>query len=140
MAALSITAGSVIPSVNASTTKGTAGATITAGQTLYLDSATSTLKLCDADASAAASTFVGIAMHGASSGQELRYVFKDPALAIGATLVIGDTLWTSGTAGGITKTFTDNVTGGTLYVTVLGTAISTSAINFNPAAAGALTP
>ena len=139
MAAISITAGSFIPSSSAQKTKGVAGATVTAGQALYIDTANSNvLKLCDADASSLASTCCGIAMHGASSGQDLWYVTSDPVCAIGATLVIGDTLWTSATAGGITKTFADNVTG--CYVTCLGVAVSTTAFNLNITRAGAVTP
>ena len=138
MAAISITASGFIPSTYARIREGVAGATITQGQTLYLDSATNTLKLCDADASLAASTCVGIACQSVASGQRLEYVYEDPQCVLGATLVIGDTLWTSATAGGITKTAADNGTG--KYTCVLGTAISTTAFNLVIANAGAVTP
>jgi len=138
MAAIAITAGSFIPSSSARIREGIAGATITQGQTLYLDSATNTLKLCDANARLAAATCVGIACQSVATGQRLEYVWEDPTLAIGATMVIGDTIWTSATAGGITKTFADNTTG--IYTCVLGTANSTSTVNFAIINALAITP
>lgn len=104
MADLTITAasvakhtGTISPSVVGS---GTAGATITAGQSVYLDSTTSTLKLADADASAATASGVGIALHGSLNGQPLTYVtggFFTP----GATLAKGQVYCISATAGGI---------------------------------------
>lgn len=129
MAAISITAASFIPSSSASERTGVAGATITAGQLLYIDTTDSNkLKLCDSDASALAATVAGVARHGASSGQKVTYVTKDPALVIGATLLAGDTLWASPTAGGITKTIGDLVAGN--YVTCLGVMTSTTVCNF----------
>ena len=124
MAAITIS-GSFVPSSSARIREGIAGATIQQGQALYLDSATDTLKLCDADASLAASTCVGIALQGA-------------ACVLGATLVIGDPLWTSATAGGITKTYADLVS--TWYVCGLGTAVSTTAFNLKITNAGAVKP
>ena len=104
MADITVTAASVVkdtgtiaPSVLAN---GTAGATITAGQSVYLDATTSTIKLADSDASAAAAYGVGIAMHAALSGQPLQYItggFFTP----GATLTKGAVYVVSATAGGI---------------------------------------
>jgi hypothetical protein len=102
--ALSITVASVAPhtgTVSPSVIeRGTAGATITAGQAIYLDSATNTLKLADADASLATAYGKGIALHGSLSGQPLSYVsggFFTP----GATLTKGAVYGVSATAGGI---------------------------------------
>lgn len=89
--------GAVSPSVIA---RGTAGASITAGQSLYLDTTTSTLKLADADASTSTCLGAGIALHAASSGQPISYVtggFFTP----GATLTKGMVYTVSATAGGI---------------------------------------
>ena len=75
MADITITPGLVIPSSTATISQGVAGATITAGQVLYIDTANSNvLKLADTDASSLASTVAGIALCGASSGQIVRYV------------------------------------------------------------------
>lgn len=48
----------------------------------------------------------------------MRFVTKDPALVLGCTMLVGDTIWQSDTAGGITKTFADLEAGD--YVTVIG--------------------
>ena len=125
MAAIAITAGSVIPSSSAVIKSGIAGETITAGQVVYVEPVTLLIKLCDANASAAIATAVGIATNGASVNQKVYYCTEDTGgFAIGATILSGDTLWTSGTAGGITKTAADNVA--PVYATVLGVMTSTT--------------
>lgn len=134
---LSITAANVIPSANAELYRKTAAATITAGQTVYLLAA-GTVGLADANGASPLYNVYGIAVTGGGAGQVITVCRKDPALVIGATLTIGDTLWLSATAGGITITAADNVTG--MYVTALGVAGSTTAFNFNPTAAGAVKP
>lgn len=102
MTALSVTAASVLASNAARRKTGVAGATITAGQALYADaSASNTLKLADANASAATANPVGIALHGASSGQPLAYVEEDPDFTPGATLTVGTVYVLDATAGGI---------------------------------------
>jgi len=138
MADLSITAASVIPSSNAVIAIGTAGATIVAGQSLYIDTANSNvLKLYDADGSALTSTMAGIALGGAASGQSVRYVTQDPALVLGCTMVVGDTLWGSDTAGGLTITFAELEAGD--YITCVGVCtVVNSAINFKMIPAGAV--
>lgn len=89
MTDLSVTAANVLKGANAKTRHGVAGATITAGQTLYEDSADNfKLKAADADASAAAANCVGVALHGASSGQPLEYVYEDDDFTPGATLTL----------------------------------------------------
>ncbi len=130
MAAISITAGSVLSSgaaAGAQIQRVTlaAGVTCTQGQVLYkLADSTNTYGLCDADASLVASKGAGIALAAGSPGQVVPMVVQDAAFTVGATLVIGDTLWTSATAGGITKTAADNVN--PVYVQVIGVAISTT--------------
>jgi len=138
MADLSITAASVIPSANATIAIGVAGATIVAGQSLYIDTANSNvLKLYDADGSALTSTMAGIALGGAGSGQSVRYVTQDPALVLGCTMVVGDTLWGSDTAGGLTITFAELEAGD--YITCVGVCtVVNSAINFKMIPAGAV--
>lgn len=106
MSALSVTAANVLPGANAIKRTGIAGATITAGQAVYEDSADGKFKLADADLSAAASKVVGIALHGASNGQQLTIDMEDDDFTPGATLSLsaaGDTgvYVLDGTAGGI---------------------------------------
>jgi hypothetical protein len=73
MAALTITAASVLAGSNASTENGTAGATITAGQVVYLDEATGKYGLADCNSAtlgvrqARASLSTGLRM-GSRSG------------------------------------------------------------------------
>lgn len=101
MTDLVITAASVLPGSGARIVEGTAGAALTAGQALYLDSATNTYKLADTDsATAAVRSAVGIALHAAASGQPIA-VQTGGSITIGATLTAGDAYWLSGTAGGI---------------------------------------
>lgn len=123
MADISITAGNVVPSATASTVHGTAGATITAGQTVYLDTTTNTYKLCDADVAASA-VCAGIALHGASAGQPLT-ILTDGQITIGATVVRGTAYYVSLNAGGICPV-ADISTGD--YVSLVGIADSTTTI------------
>jgi len=135
MAAFAITAGSVIPSSSAVIKYGVAGETITAGQVLYVEPVTLLLKLCDANSTAAIATAAGIATNGASVNQRVYYCTEDTGgFAIGATILSGDTLWTSGTAGGITKTAADNVN--PVYATVLGVMTSTTLARIKIVAGG----
>ena len=136
MADISITAANVIPSANAQLYRKTLAATSTAGQVVYLDT-NGKAALADANASAAASTVYGILVTGGGAGQLATVCTKDPALVIGATVAIGDILILSATAGGIAPA-ADIASG--YYGTVLGIATSTTAINFNPTAAGAAKP
>lgn len=137
MAAISITAANVIssgPSGGAQIILVTilAGVTVTQGQVLYRDAATGNYGLCDANASLAASKGAGIALAGGSPLQQIPMVIQDPSFTIGATVAIGNTLWTSATAGGITLTAADNTTG--VFVQVIGvcTSTTTAAIAFPP--------
>jgi hypothetical protein len=101
---LTVTAGSVVPGARAKTAVGTAAATITAGQLVYLTTA-GTYNLADADASAAAANVVGIAASGASAGQPFVIVLEDDDLTVGATLSMVTPVYVlSGTAGGIAPT------------------------------------
>ena len=138
MADLTVTPASVIPSANAVIAIGTAGATIVAGQTLYVDTANSNvLKLYDADGSALTSTMAGIALGGAASGQQVRYVTQDPALVLGCTMAVGDTLWGSDTPGGLTVTEAELEAGD--FKTVVGICtVVNSAINMKLIPAGAV--
>lgn len=101
MADLTVTAANVA-TVSGTVRRGTAGATITAGQPLYRDSADgNSLKPADTDvALGAAANVAGIALHAASDGQPISYQ-TDGVIAIGATVAVGAVYVLSGTAGGI---------------------------------------
>lgn len=100
MADISITAASVSKASGAQNT-GVAGGTITAGQSVYLDPSSNTIKLADAITSATTAACVGIALNGASTGQPLTYQTSGN-INIGATLTIGAVYILSGAnAGGV---------------------------------------
>lgn len=133
MADLTLTAASVLPGSNATTRLGTAGATITAGQPVYLDSATSTYKLADTDsATSAVRSPVGFALGGASAGQPL-VVQTDGDITLGAVLTAGVAYYLSGNAGGICPV-ADVASGD--YPVILGIAKSTSVLAIKIVEAG----
>ena len=102
MADITVTAASVAQGAGAIVRQGTAGATVTAGQPVYIDTADANqLKPADADLSALGSTVAGIALHGASDEQPLKYIESGGAFVPGATLTQGEVYVLSGTAGGI---------------------------------------
>jgi len=138
MAAISITASSVLKSSTGSVANGIAGASITAGQALYIDTGDSNkLKLADANGTAPANTFAGIALNAATAGQPVAYCTNDTAgFTIGASVLAGDTIWLSPTAGGITKTESDLVAGCTKIT--LGNMLTTTTLNLTPCTGGVI--
>lgn len=126
MADLSITATSVLAGGGAKTVEGVAGAALTAGQVVYLDSATNSYKLADNNsATAAARSPDGIALNGAASGQPVEVLTRGP-VTIGATMTAGVVYYLSATAGGICPV-ADLTTGH--YPTILGIATSTTVLS-----------
>jgi hypothetical protein len=133
MADLAITAASVLPGTGAKIVEGTAGASVTAGQVVYLDSSANSYKLADCNsATAAVRSPAGIALHAASTGQPLA-VATAGAVTIGATLTAGVAYYLSGTPGGI-RPVADNTTGD--YPVILGIATSTTVLNVKIQEAG----
>ena len=131
---LSITASVVVPSANAVKRIVTAGATIAAGQLVYLDTAdvdaagTGKAKLSDANGATALRVVDGIAASSASAGQDISIVTYDPALVIAASgLTANQILLSSATAGGIAPS-ADLTTG--WYLTVVGVVKSGTTIFF----------
>lgn len=133
MADIAITAASVLRSTGQILT-GTAGATITQGQPLYLDPSVNKLKLSDSNATTPANSCVGMSLNAASDGQPIDYVATDPAYVCGGTLAAGAVVYVSNTPGGITTTYADLASGTT--VISLGVATSTTAMNLLPAVGG----
>lgn len=128
MTDISITPASVLPSTDATIERGTAGATITAGQVVYLESSSGQFKLADCDhATAAIRSPRGIALHGASSGQPLQ-ILRSGLITIGGTMTAGVAYYLSKVAGGIAPV-ADIASGG--YATVLGIATSTTVLKVN---------
>lgn len=132
MADIVITAASVVAGSGAKVTSGTAGATVTAGQVVYLDSATTgKWLLADSDAATAAArgqgANVGIALNGASDGQPIDVLTEGP-ITLGSVLTAGTAYYLSATPGGIAP-LADLLTGD--YVTLLGLATSTSVLQLD---------
>lgn len=101
MADLSITAANVVAGTGATVVRGYAGAAITAGQTVYLDTVNNEYLLADADSgTAAAKVPSGIALNGAADGQPLAVLTAGP-VTLGSILTEGVSYYLSATAGGI---------------------------------------
>ena len=128
MADVTVVANEVLPESGVTRMiEGIAGATITAGQLVYLDTSAGTYKLADANASAATSVVAGIAMNSCVANQAMRIAAPGPdgtTLDPGFTVTVGSTYWLSATAGGITLTAADLVTG--MYPVVIGVGITAS--------------
>lgn len=129
MAAVALTAPT--PGAGAQMQWGTAGATITAGQVVYLDAATHTYKLADAGAVATAAA-AGFALTGASSGQPVKVLTGGALTATGLTA--GEAYFLNTTAGSI-GLYAD-LTANTDYITYMGTASTTTAMTVRIHASG----
>lgn len=133
MADITITAANVVPSAAALARRkcAVAGATIAAGNIIYLDTAASNVaKLADANgASALIRTPVGMAINSASTGQPVEYIDYDDALVIGTHgVTINTGILLSATAGGLAPV-ADLTTG--WYGAMLAIAKTTTSIVFN---------
>jgi len=133
MADITITAANVKKSATSLVETGIAGATVTAGQTLYLAAASGKLLLADADnATAEVRVVKGIALHAALLDQPLQYT-TGGKMAIGATVAAGTPYFASPIAGGIAP-LADLLTGA--FGTFLGWGVSTTEILVDISAAG----
>lgn len=132
MTDIAITAANVVAGSDSRAEPGTAGATITAGQAVYLDSATRTYKLADSNGAEALRTPRGIALNSAASGQPLS-VHRSGDLTIGATLTPGVAYYLSDTPGGICPVAD---VGSGEYACIIGIAKSASVLDVNIQASG----
>jgi len=124
MVDISITSANVVKGADAVVATGIAGATILAGQTLARDTDGS-IKLYDSDnASSNIRTLIGIALHGASSGQPIAFQTAG-SITIGGTVVQGTVYLGSDGAGGI-RPAVDLNSGD--FTSVVGIATSAAAI------------
>lgn len=129
MADIAITAANFLPSSVAQTFTGTAGATITQGQPVYLNTVTQTYMLTNAATTGnGINVCAGLAMDGASNQQKFLICRSDTNLALGGTVNAGEIVVVSGNAGGVCLSTSAVLSG--LYLTVLGVGIGGNNINF----------
>jgi hypothetical protein len=130
MADVSITAGNVLAGAG-STTRGTAGATLTAGQTVYLDASVARYKAANA-LTASSAVVAGITLNGGSNGQPME-IIQSGILTAGGTLAVGKTYILSSNSGGICPVDDESTNH---YISVLGVATSSSLLKMNPIVSG----
>lgn len=100
MSDLVITPANVKASDKAHKITGVYGATITQGMVVYSDTSDSSkLKASDANASAATSKAVGIALTAGANGQPAIICYEDPEFTPGATLTVGTSYYLSSNPG-----------------------------------------
>lgn len=132
MADISITAASLQASSQATRRlEYSAGATLATGDLVYLNSSNQWVKT-DADAAATGNGVAdlrGIVESGGALNQRVSVIVKDPALVIGATLVKG-TIYVASSAAAKIAPSTDLTSG--WYRVIVGPAVSTTVINFDP--------
>ena len=142
MVDLVITAANVIPGTEAEGAQfeyGTAGATITPGQAVYLEASTNTYKLADNnDTSEALSVVRGISLHAATANQPLKIQTRGP-ITIGATVASGSVYVLSATAGAIAPV-ADLATGNRCTLIMVGMNGSTTRANLQPYSSKAVRP
>lgn len=125
MAAVSVTAASVLHSASAIVVNKTAGAALTAGQPVYFDTDDSA-KVADADGASPLYKVRGIAVNNAAAGQDVDICTRDPAFTPGFTVTVGEVYIAGATAGSINPV-ADKASG--WKVAVLGIGISATQIN-----------
>lgn len=127
MATISVTAANMIPSADAVyvLNNPVAYETVTAGQVAYLHSG-GRYGLADANGVADTNTVVGIFANGASAGQRVNIVSRDPNLVLGGTLTLGKILVLGATPGQIVEAG-DQATG--WHVVTLGICMSTTVLD-----------
>lgn len=125
-----ITPGTVTPTSETDIGRGTAGATLTEGQAVKLDTATQRYVA----AQATLDGFAGVALHDAESGQPLAFAKSGPIDFTGA-LVKGTVYVVSAAAAGGIAPWADLVA--TNFVTVIGVATTTGQLEAKPLVSGA---
>lgn len=125
MANLSVTAASVLATASAITAVGVSGATITAGQPLYVDTANGNVLKPAIATTLLASTCAGVALHASLTNQPIAYI-TGGQFNPGATVAVGVTYVVSATSGAICP-MADLVQ--TNYSSILGIATTTSNIS-----------
>jgi hypothetical protein len=132
MADVSFTVTSIKPGTGAQKQRGTAGATLTPGMAVYLDTATSTWKIGHCETSATTAAVSGIALGAASSGQPI-IVQTGGNLTTSAHLSLASPVYVLSAAGAICPS-ADLANGD--YITVIGVATSTTNLKLGFTASG----
>lgn len=126
----------VLPGSGAAYINGVAGAAVTAGQVCYLDAATKSFKLADANASAASAAARGIALHAADIGQPLTLQSGgDLTLGAGAAMVVGGLYVLSANPGMIAPVAELLAA---MYTTLLGVAVTATSLRVQILSSGVL--
>lgn len=135
MAALSVTAASVLASTRATirTEYPHGEAAQTAGMCVYLGSANTWLKYDSNAVVIGIDDLVGILLDGGGVGQPAAVCVKDPNFTPGATMTQGIAIYGSIAAGGITMAEIPTTAEQTLF---LGVAKTTTTMNLNPTCTG----
>ena len=137
MAAINVMAANVIPTETSDIIQRTAGATITAGQAVYLDATDSNkAKLADADAEASA-VVVGIALNGASSGQLIN-IKTAGNINPGGTTTVAEMYYLSATAGAIAPS--SDALASSDYRTIIGVGTTASNLKLGILVSGVVVP
>ena len=131
MASITVTPASVAK-VSGNTKTVTSGATITAGQAIYKDTADGNKYKAAINSALASCEAEGIALNGASNGQPVE-MQMDGIIAIGGTVVVGTTYVVGGTAGAIAPN--GDLTSGK-YKTLIGVGNTTARIDLAIKASG----
>lgn len=134
MADLTITPANVLAEAFATQVDGVAGETIVQGQTLFLHTDDKLYKADDTTALKA--DCQGVALNGASAGQPIKYLTAG-GYNPGAAVTVGTTYGLTDTAGGIGP-ISDRGSGD--FITILGTATTTSRILLAITASGVAKP
>lgn len=132
MSDVSITAANV-SLVSGSVATGTAGASITAGQSIYINGSNQVV-LAEANGTVAQAAATGVALNSAASGQPVTYAVNGATVNIGGTVAVGTIYVVSAANAGGIAPWADLTT--TEYVTVLGVASTTGKIVLNINATG----
>jgi hypothetical protein len=136
MAALSVTAASVLASAQATIRKEyTRAGTQTAGQAVYLNDANQWATIDNSAVTLGVTTLIGITLDAGAINQPASVCVKDPTFTPGATMTVGIVIYTSTTAGGITMAEIPTTAEQT---TVLGVAKTTTTMNLNPITSGVM--
>ncbi len=123
MAALTIAPGDVIPGDSAQVVMSKAGVAIAAGESIYLDEATNTMKLADASVSALTAIVKGIAISNVVAGQWVTYVRNGP-IVLGSGLLLAGKCYILGDTAGSINPMADLATG--WRGSLIGYALTTS--------------
>jgi hypothetical protein len=135
MADVSVTPANVTKGANSTFGDGIAGVTIAAGDVIYEDTADNNkLKLADANAVAPANTIKGMAAHGASNGQPLRYFLPGSEINFGGAVLTQALVYVLSANPGKFCPTADLASGHT--TNICGIAKSTSILVWQPFTAG----